>query len=102
MINDYTDTEVTISNPTGLDGYGKPTYGNPVSAKCRWMPISLLKQKPTADNIIVAIKAMFGPEVVIENNGRVTKGGVNYQVIEVADRNFVGYGSHKEVLLKYE
>lgn len=102
MINDYLDTDITISSASGLDGYGKPTFSAPFAAKCRWQPVSRLKQKPMGDNIIIAVKMYLGPEVNISNNDRVTKGGTNYQVIEVNDRNFVGYGSHKEILLKYE
>jgi len=102
MINDYLDTEVTIANTTGLDGYGKQSYGPTFIEKCRWMPVSRLKQKPMADNVVVAIKADFNATADVEVNSRITKDGINYLAIEVSDRNFVGYGSHKEVLLKYE
>jgi len=102
MINDYTDTIVAVEKPTGLDGYGKPTYAPATTEKCRWQPVSILKQKPTANNITVQIKAYFAATVDIVNNSRVCKDSVNYLVVEVADRNFIGYGSHKEVLLKYE
>lgn len=102
MINDYLDTAISIANASGLDGYGKPTFGPAVAAKCRWQPVSRLKQKPMGDNIVVAVKIYLPDTTVIANNDRVTKDGTNYQVIEVNDRNFVGYGSHKEVLLKYE
>jgi len=102
MINDYTDTIVAVEKPNGLDGYGKSTYAPATTEKCRWQPVSILKQKPTADNTIIQVRAYFGPEVDIVNNSRVCKDSVNYIAVEVADRNFVGYGSHKEVLLKYE
>ena len=60
--------------PPGVnDGFGGTTYGQPVSAPCRWQDVAVLFRDSQGREVVSDAVVYFG-SAVVENGGRLLRG----------------------------
>jgi hypothetical protein len=79
-LNGLLNQTITLFTKSGLDKYGKETYGSSVSTKARVQVTTKTRLLPNGQTKTILAVAYVAPSTTINVGDKVTYGGIDYKV----------------------